>query len=239
MTKINQITIKDGITIFSEGGDLEVDLVAPNMAVLSVKDVTDPDPPKPQPGERAAHLSYRQVAHFEHPEELTFTITVEMLGEDGDALGAYRIAKLEHVPDPVDPRGTQLWQLFDDHHFTIPEGTVSLDVRIFCGMPERGYTGVKFAEFSILVDGVEVIQNPNFRGTGNWRNGEDTEIYHWAHSRPAPNRGESGNGNGRPRSTTDPGGSGRFKAQEHDPIEAHDGPVQYGEWAELVQVVEL
>jgi len=236
-TDINQVTISgdENLTVFSAGGKLNVNKVSDNMAILSVADATDP---KPQPGERAAHLSYRQVAHFEYLDELVFTIAVEMLDAAGDALGAYMVPKLEHVPDPVDPRGTQLWQRFD-HPFTIPEGTVSLDVRIFCGMPERGYTGVKFAEFSILVDGTEVIQNPNFRGTGNWRNGEDTEIYHWEHSRPAPNRGESGNGNGRPRSTTDPGGSGRFKAQENDPIAAHDGPVQYGEWAELVQVVEL
>lgn len=53
MTNINSVTIFPGdkFTVFSEGGDLEVNQAADNMAVLSVVVGGDPPPPRPGGGE--------------------------------------------------------------------------------------------------------------------------------------------------------------------------------------------
>ena len=86
---------------------------------------------------------------------------------------------------------------------------------------------------------VQVVRNSNFQGPGDWRRGDPVDILEWDNLYAFPYQATKGNGKGRPVKPTDPTGSGRFKAAEHEPLELDDGPIPYGGTATIRQTITL
>lgn len=86
---------------------------------------------------------------------------------------------------------------------------------------------------------VQVVRNSNFQGPGDWRRGDPVVILDWDNLYAFPSQATKGNGKGRPVQSTDPKGSGRFKAAEHEPLELDDGPIPYGGTATIRQFISL